>query len=179
MVEALLPRRWVMRALYVVVVTFLVFLQLLPFEHLPPKFAGPDLVMALTFAWAVRRPEYVPILLVAVVGVVLDLLLQRPPGLWAALMVIGTEALRNRSSALRSLSFVAEWASVAGTMLAVTLANRVVLTLLMVQQAPLGLSLMQLISTLLVYPAVVLVSYAIFRVRKRMAHDPEPGGLRA
>lgn len=179
MAETLLPQRWVMRLLYLAVVAFLVFLHLLPLGHLPPKFAGPDLVMALTFSWAVRRPEFVPILLVALVALALDLLLQRPPGLWAALMVMGTEALRQRSSAMCNLSFIAEWGTVAGIMLAVTLAYRAVLTVLMVQQAALGLSLMQLVSTLLVYPAVVLVSHVVFRVRKRMAHDLEAGGQRA
>lgn len=179
MAETLLPRSWVMRLLYLALCVVLVFLHLLPLEHLPPKWAGPDLVLALTFAWAVRRPDYVPVLLVALVALGMDFLLQRPPGLWAALMVIGTQTLRNRAPALRDLTFAAEWASVASTMVVITLANRIVLAVLMVDQAPLGLSLMQLLSTLIVYPVVALISHALFGVRKRAPGDLDTAGQRA
>ncbi|MGR3548716.1 MAG: rod shape-determining protein MreD [Roseovarius sp.] len=179
MADALLPRAWIMRALYLALCIALLFLHLLPLEHTPPKWAGPDLVMALTFAWAVRRPDYVPVLLVGLVILGLDLMLQRPPGLWAALMVMGTQTLRNRAPSLRDLTFAAEWASVASTMVAITIANRVVLTLLMVDQPPLGLSLMQLLSTLIAYPAVAIVSHALFGVRKRAPGDLDTAGLRS
>ncbi|WP_417727168.1 rod shape-determining protein MreD [Roseovarius sp.] len=179
MAEVLLPRSWIMRALYLGLCVSLLFLHLLPLEHLPPKWAGPDLVMALTFGWAVRRPDYVPVLLVGFVALGLDLMLQRPPGLWAALMVIGTQTLRSRAPSLRDLTFAAEWASVASTMILITVANRVVLAILMVDQAPLGLSLMQLLSTLVAYPAVAAVSHALFGVRKRAPGDLDTTGLRS
>ncbi|EAQ25660.1 MULTISPECIES: hypothetical protein [unclassified Roseovarius] len=178
MADALVPRSWVMRALYLVLCITLLFLHLLPLEHMPPKWAGPDFVMALTFAWAVRRPDYVPVLLVAVVTLGLDLMLQRPPGLWAALMVIGTQTLRNRAPSLRDLTFAAEWASVASTMVLITVANRVILALLMVDQAPLGLSLMQLLSTLVAYPAMAILSHVLLGVRKRAPGDLDTAGPR-
>ena len=43
---------------------------------------GPDLLIAFAFAWSLRRPEYVPSLLLALLFLLADLLLQRPPGLW-------------------------------------------------------------------------------------------------
>ena len=178
MADALLPRAWIMRALYLALCIALLFLHLLPLEHTPPKWAGPDLVMALTFAWAVRRPDYVPALLVGLVVLGLDLMLQRPPGLLAALMVIGPQTLRNRATALRDLTFAAEWASVASTMVAITVVNRIVLAILMVDQAPLGLSLMQLLSTLIAYPVIAILSHAIFGVRKRAPGDLGDAGLR-
>lgn len=167
-----------MRALYLSLCVTLLFLHLLPLDHVPPSWAGPDFVMALTFAWAVRRPDYVPVLLVALVVLWLDLMLQRPPGLWAALMVVGTQTLRSRAPSLRDLTFAAEWASVASTMVVITIANRIVLAVLMVDQAPLGLSLMHLLSTLVVYPAVAFVSHALLGVRKRAPGDLESAGLR-
>ncbi|MFU8776279.1 MAG: rod shape-determining protein MreD [Roseovarius sp.] len=178
MADALIPRAWIMRALYLGLCSALLFLHLLPLAHTPPKWAGPDLVMALTFAWAVRRPDYVPVLLVGVVALGLDLMLQRPPGLWAALMVIGTQTLGNRAPTLRDLSFAAEWASVASTMIAITIANRVVLAILMVDQAPLGLSLTQLLTTLIAYPAIAILSHVLFGVRKRAPGDVNAAGLR-
>jgi len=175
MVERLFSGHWAMRALFVVLCGCVMFVQILPVSHWPPKVAGPDILVAMTFAWAVRRPDYVPLLLVALVALFADLLLQRPPSLWAALMVVGTETLRRRSPALRDLSFVAEWISVAGTIIFITVANRLILAVMMVDQAPLGLTVMQLLATLLAYPLVAFVSHAIFGVRKRRVRDMDGG----
>jgi rod shape-determining protein MreD len=166
---------WLMRALFAALAGALVFARLLPLDMAPPGWAGPDLFLALAFAWAVRRPEYVPALLVAGLALALDLLLQRPPGLWAALTVIGCETLRRRATALRDLTFVAEWAAVAGTLVAMVLGYRLVLTLLLVDQAPLGLSLMQLLSTLVAYPLAAALSHFLFGVRKRAPGDLATG----
>jgi rod shape-determining protein MreD len=46
-----------------------------------------------------------------------------------------------------------------------------VLTLFLVDQAPLGLSLMQLLSTLAAYPLVAALSHLVFRVRKLAPGD--------
>lgn len=179
MVERLVSGRWAMRGVFVVLCGTVIFIQILPFSHWPPKLAGPDILMALTFAWVVRRPDYVPVLLVALIALMADLLLQRPPGLWAALTVAGTEMLRRRSLALRDLTFAAEWVSVAGTMVVITVANRLVLAVLLVDQAPLGLTVMQLLATLIAYPFVAVVSHGVFGVRKRNARDMDGGGLNA
>jgi len=162
---------WLMRGLFVALTGALVFVRLLPLETVPPTWAGPDLFVALTFAWAVRRPEYVPPLLVAGLAVALDLLFHRPPGLWAALTLLGCEALRARAPGLRDLTFVADWAAVAGTVVAMTLAYRLILAVMMVDQPPLGLSLMQLVSTLIAYPAVAALSHLVLGVRKRAPSD--------
>jgi rod shape-determining protein MreD len=162
---------WLMRALFAALAGALVFARLLPLDTLPPGWAGPDLFVALAFAWAVRRPDYVPPLLVAGLALAMDLLLQRPPGLWAAITLLGCETLRRRAPALRDRTFPAEWAAVAGTLVAMTVAARLVLTLFLVDQAPLGLSLMQLLSTLAAYPLVAALSHLVFRVRKLAPGD--------
>ena len=165
---------WLMRALFAALAGALVFARLLPVDMVPPGWAGPDLFLALAFAWAVRRPDYVPPLLVAGLALAMDLLLQRPPGLWAALTLAGVVTLRRRAPALRDLTFLAEWAAVAGTLVAMTLACRLVLTVLLVDQAPLGLGLMQLLSTLVAYPLVAALSHLLFGVRKRAPGDLAP-----
>lgn len=157
---------WTMRALYVAICLVLMFLHLLPLDTVPRGWAGPDIMLALTMAWGLRRPELVPPLLVAAVFLLGDLLLHRPPGLWAALVVIGSLALRARAPDLRDLTFLVEWLSVATTLLAMTIGYRVILAVFMVDQAPLGLSLMALVMTLAAYPFVVLVSHLAFGVRK-------------
>ncbi|MBE0454360.1 rod shape-determining protein MreD [Roseovarius autotrophicus] len=162
---------WLMRALFSGLAGLLVFLHLLPLDTVPPGWAGPDLFVALTFAWAVRRPDFVPPLLVAGLALMMDLLFHRPPGLWAALTLVGTEALRRRAPALRDMTFAADWAAVAGTLVAITLGYRLVLSVFLVPQPPIGLSLMQLLSTLLAYPLVALVSHLFLGVRKAAPGD--------
>src|SRR6056297_1446072 len=151
-------RLWTMRILYVVLGLTLIFLHLLPLDTLPRSWAGPDIMLALTFAWVLRRPEYVPPLLLAGMFLLADLMFHRPPGLWAALVLVGAETLRARHVGLRDLTFAVEWVSVATTLVALTLGYRVILAILMVDQAPLGLSLMQMVMTLLIYPVVVVLS---------------------
>jgi rod shape-determining protein MreD len=155
-----------MRILFGMLCLVLIFLHLLPLQILPRGWAGPDVMLALTFAWVLRRPDFVPPLLIAGLFLLTDLLFQRPPGLWAALVLLGSQALRAREPGLRDLTFAVEWVSVATTLVAMTLGYRFILALLMVDQAPLGLSLMQLVLTLMVYPLVALISHSAFGVRK-------------
>lgn len=171
-------RLWTMRLLYVLLGLVLIFLHLLPLDTLPRGWAGPDIMLALTFAWVLRRPEYVPPLLLAAMFLLGDLMFHRPPGLWAALVLVAAETLRARYIGLRDLTFAVEWVSVASTLIAVTVAYRLVLAVLMVDQAPLGLSLMQLVMTLLAYPVVVVVSQSLFGVRKLAPGDIDALGGR-
>ncbi|MEM7074861.1 MAG: rod shape-determining protein MreD [Pseudomonadota bacterium] len=178
MADSELSKMWFMRLLYVCLALLVLFFQLMPLDTVPRIWAGPDITLALTFAWVLRRPEYVPPLLVACVLLLGDLLLHRPPGLWAVLVVLGAETLRARYTGLRDMTFVAEWVAVASTLAVVTLAYRLVLGLALVDQAPLGLNLIQVLMTLIAYPVVVGVSQVLFGVRKRAPGDLDPLGGR-
>jgi rod shape-determining protein MreD len=155
-----------MRGLFAGLCALVIFWRLLPLDTLPPGWAGPDLIMALAFAWVLRRPAYAPALLIAAVVLLADLMFQRPPGLWAALVVLASEALKARAPGLRDMGFGPEWLTVGVVALGVTLLYRLCLAVLLVPQAPLGLSLMQMAMTVLCYPLVVLASSLLFGVRK-------------
>ena len=71
-----------------------------------------------------------------------------------------------------------EWVSVTTTLVTITLVYRATLAILVVDQAPLGLSLMQLVATLIAYPLVVVVSQSVFGVRKLAPGDIDPLGGR-
>lgn len=167
-------RVWFMRALYLALCFLVIFFQLLPLSTVPSGLAPPDAILALTFAWAMRRPEYVPALSIAFVVLLSDLLFQRPPGLAAALALIGAETLRARAIANRDMPYLVEWATVAGVMIAVALATRLMLALFFIPAPSLSLVLIQLALTIAIYPLVVLVSHAVFSVRK-----PAPGEVDA
>jgi rod shape-determining protein MreD len=178
MAEGVPSTVWAYRALFAVLALALLFLRLLPLGSAAGAWPGPDLLMCLTFAWVLRRPDYVPFVLIALVVLLEDLMLMRPPGLWAALMVLGAEFLRSRTSVTRELSFVVEWVLVAGVMAAVVMGNRLVLAVTMLDQASLGQTIIQLVATILCYPVVVFLSRLAFGVRKPAAGEIDAYGRR-
>lgn len=157
---------WVMQCAFAALTLAVIFFQLLPLETTPRRWTGPDLVLLISFAWALRRPDYVPAYLVGLIALMADLMLQRPPGLMAALVVIAVQTLKKRSRLLRDQGFAVEWLTVASTLLAVMLAFRLVLTLTAVPQAPMGLTLIQLVMSVVCYPAVAALSHFAFGVRR-------------
>lgn len=152
-------------ALFAGLTLLTLFLRMLPVNTMQ-SIPGPDVLLALAFAWVLRRPDYLPALLVAAVFLTEDFLLMRPPGLWALLVLLATEFLRSREALTRELTFPVEWAMVSAVMITIFIVNRTVLALLLVPQPPLGLSLLQLFLTIAAYPLVVLVSHFLLRVRK-------------
>ena len=150
--------QWLHRMLFVFVATLLLFIKLLPLDASAGHLPGPDLLFCLILAWTVRRPDYLPVLLI--VGVVLleDLLLMRPPGLWTALVVMSSEFIRSRVALTRELSFGVEWLLVAGLMVAAFLTYRLVFAMAVVPQPGLGFALVQILWSVVAYPAVVFVS---------------------
>lgn len=174
MAEQPQSRLWFMRGLFLTLSFAIMFLLLLPLKTTPAQWASPDWLMALAFGWATRRPEYVPILSVAGVMLLADFLFQRPPGLYAALILAGSETLRSRALANREMPFLVEWASVAGIMIAIAVAYRVLLPVFFLPAPPFNLILIQLGLTIICYPIIVLVSHILFKVRR-----PAPGEIDA
>jgi rod shape-determining protein MreD len=166
MVDPVAQGQWLARGLFVAVVMALLFLRLLPLPGEPGGLPGPDLLMCLCCAWVLRRPDHLPALLIALAVLLEDVLLMRPPGLWAALMLVGTEFLRSRAAFSRELTFVSEWVMVAVVMLAMTLGYRLALAVTVTPQAGLGLTLIQFLVSVAAYPLVVGALRLAFGLRK-------------
>lgn len=149
---------WLHRMLFLFVAALLLFIRLLPLDTSAGHLPGPDLLLCLIFAWTVRRPDYLPVLLI--VGVVLleDVLLMRPPGLWTALVVMASEFIRSRVALTRELSFGVEWLLVAGLMVAAFLTYRLVFSLAVLPQPGFGFAVVQILWSALAYPVVVFAS---------------------
>ncbi|WP_425099790.1 rod shape-determining protein MreD [Tropicibacter sp. S64] len=167
---------WAMRGIYLAFAFVVIFVHLLPLQTTPRQFAGPDLLVALTFAWALRRPDYVPALLIAGVMLLADLLFGRPPGLWALLVLMGSEWLKRRDRRMRDTTFVAEWLTVATLLAMLTIGYRLALGILIVPGGALFLYVMQYVMTVLAYPAVVGLSHVLFRVRRTTPGEIDPMG---
>jgi len=165
---------WAGRGAFVLMAFALIFVTMLPLSTLPRAWAAPDLLLAVTFAWAARRPDFVPVLLVAGVFLLFDLLYGRPPGLWTGLVLLATEALRVRSHDLRAVPYLLEWATVAVAVIAVFMSYRLVFSLTALPQVPLVPHMFQMIGTVLCYPVVTFLSYLLAGVRR-----PAPGEVDA
>jgi len=190
MAEALTDRVWSGRALFVALALALVFVALLPLNTLPHSWVSmdvtdaggtiarhaiwPDLLLLVTLVWAIRRPDHVPVLLVGAVFLLTDMLFDRPPGLWTACVVILTETLRARAGALRNQPFLVEWMTVAFGIAAITIGARTVLSVALVPQAPVALTLVELVITVLVYPVVAAAAFLVFGIGR-----PAPGEVDA
>lgn len=158
MAEGWISALWLHRLLFLAVAFVLIFLKLLPLNDAAGNLPGPDLLLCLIFAWTVRRPDYLPVLMIAGVVLLEDMLLMRPPGLWTALVILASEFIRSRVALTRELSFGVEWLLVAGLMLALMVAQRVAYGVAFLPQPGLGFVLVQTNWSIFAYPFIVALS---------------------
>ena len=154
------------RLLFLVLASVIFYLRLLPLQPNFGTWPGPDVLLCLVFCWTQRRPDFLPFWLVAIVIFIEDLLMMRPPGLWAALVVGGSEFLRTRAPITRELNFGVEWVLVAVMILGLGLLNRLVFAFTLLPQVPFDAALLQLFASILAYPVVVGLSVLGFGLRK-------------
>ena len=165
-------------ALWLAISAGLILLHLLPLGSARGDWPMPDLLLALTLAWVLRRPVHLPAPAIAVVFLAEDLFLMRPPGLWALAVLLGSEFLRRRQSVVRELNLMLEWALVAGVLTAMVLGTRLVRAIVMLPNDPLHLSFLALAVTILSYPLVVWVLQGVLRVRKPATGEVDELGRR-
>ncbi|MEO0388191.1 MAG: rod shape-determining protein MreD [Pseudomonadota bacterium] len=155
--------------LYVFMAASAILLPLLPLELTADARATPDLLAALTAAWVLRRPDSVPVFVIVPIFLIADFMLGRPPGLWTLLMLAATEMLRLMASGQDDRPFLIEWLNF-GIMLALLLAlMTLILNLSFAPHPPLGRVFELFTGTMLAYPALVFVLYALLRVRAPQA----------
>lgn len=152
--------------LWVAIAALSILARLLPLSGTPGDWPGPDMLAALTLAWVVRRPAHLPFVAIALVFLIEDLFLLRPPGLGALVMLAATEFLRRRASVVRELNLFLEWGMVAAVQAAMFVVYHVALVIVMAPRPPMDLSLIELVFTILCYPLAVAILQGVFRVRK-------------
>lgn len=168
-----------MRAAFVALSLCIVLGNLLPLQTLPRGWGGPDLLFCFALAWSVRRPELVPLSVLAVVFLVSDFLQQRPPGLNASLMLMACASMQTRTRILRDAGFAAEWTRAAVLIVAVSVLQHVVLLVLLVDAPRIGLVVFQTLATTAVYPIVVAISVGLMGVRMTAPGDLDGFGQRS
>lgn len=171
MIDPAARRQWAGALLYTLAALGVILAGLLPLSPGAIMLPGPELLLPLTFAWVLRRPEQVPVLLIALVFLIDGALTLRPLGLWAALAVITTEAARRREARWREQSFLVEWLRISALMLAMILADRFVQVVMFVPadlapRPPLGQLLLRFLATAAAYPIVVGIARGLLGLRR-------------
>lgn len=178
MVDSLRSSVWLYRLAFLGLASAFLFLKLLPLGSLAGDWPGPDILLCLIFAWVVRRPDFLPVPLIAGVLLLEDLLLMRPPGLWTALVILATEFIRSRAALTRELGFITEWLLVAGMMVALLISYRLAFAFAFLPQPAFGFALLQTLWSILCYPLVVAASRLAFDLRKPATGEVDAYGRR-
>lgn len=178
MVNPIIARRVLFWGILLAISAFIIFMRILPLGMPTEHWPGPDWTIAISFAWVLRRPNYVPVFLFAFILLLSDMIYLRPPGLWAGLGVIGLEFLRGRAQFSRELPFLIEWAMVAGVLLIMMLANRTILAVFLVGQNSFAMDSLQLVATIVVYPLIVIISALFLGVRQVVPGEVDQFGHR-
>lgn len=166
-------RIWSMRAAFPALALGVMFFHLLPLDTEPRFWAPPDLLLLVAMAWSLRRPDFVPALSIALVVLLADLLFLRPPGLLALLTVLACGMLKSRAAPHRESTFASEWLTVSLGLAGIATLNRLTLLLFGVEQAPLGLTVIQVVMSVICYPLVVWISQSVMGVRKLSPSEAE------
>ncbi|TXI05241.1 MAG: rod shape-determining protein MreD [Pseudorhodobacter sp.] len=194
MIDGATREVWVHRVLFVVLALVFMFFRLLPLgeaaEACAPddswcrlwdwlgQMPGPDLLLCIILAWMMRRPDYLPVLLIAAVVLAEDLILLRPPGLWTALVVLVSEIIRSRVALTRELNFSVEWLLVSALMVAMLIVYRMAFGLVLVAQPPFGFAMVQVVWSILCYPVVVFLSRVVLDLYKPAMGEVDAYGRR-
>lgn len=178
MVDPVAASRLGHRALFVGLAALILFVRLLPLSTLPARWPGPDMLLCLTVVWVLRRPDYSPALVIAAIFLTEDLLTLRPPGLWAMIVLMGTEFLRRRETGTRDLPFLAEWGMAAATMAAMMLVYRLAFVVFVIPQGSFVQSLVELIATAITYPVLAVLMQFSFGLRRAATGEVDALGHR-
>lgn len=166
MSDRIFPGTWLGRAIYFAAAMAILFFDLLPLSFTPRLAPGPDIMFGLTLAVLLRRPEFAPPWLIALVFFMSDILLMRPPGLWTAIMLGVASLTRGQDDRFRERAFLLEWGYAAGIILAAMLAQRAILFVTLVPQIGTGMAMLHYLVTVAVYPLIVFFCYAFLGIRK-------------
>lgn len=172
MTEGFKRRRMVSIAIYVALGLAILFFQLMPLNPGRPGLPGPDLMLCLTFAWVLRRPDQLPAPIIVALALIGDFLLGRPFGLWSFFILVGSELLRPRAQRWADLALLFEWLRVALLIGLLLIGYRLMMMLFLLPVPALGPVMLQWLATVAAYPVVVL-ALQLIGVRRLNAAEIE------
>lgn len=166
MVEGQTRQMLIGTAQFTLAMAVLLFLRLLPLSAGATRWPGADLELCLVLAWVLRRPDQLAAPVIALAFAVQGIILFQPLGLWAVIVLAGSEAARLREARWRDGPFMVEWLRIAILMGVMMLGYRILQVLFMMPVPALGQVILQFIATAAAYPAVVLALRILFGLRR-------------
>lgn len=176
MIDAQTRQRVLYQLLFTGLTLCFLFLHILPLNALPSKFPGPDMVLCFTLVWVLRRPDFLPPVLLVALLLLCDFVLQRPPGLWAMIVLLAAEFQRSRFQGEGEIPFLAEWAISAAIMTGATLLNDLTLYVVGVAHSSVAFTVVQVFMNIAFYPVAVGVSVFGAGLRRPAPSDFEARG---
>lgn len=164
--------KWFGSAVFASLALFATLMAMLPMGLAAGSAVTPDIFFALSVAWVIRRPDTAPIAVVFLGAIFADIMLMRPLGLWALIIVLSVEAVRSQAITIREQMFFVEWLIFVLTFGVALLIYALILKITFTPVPNFGLIFGYFLNTILTYPAVVAILHWVFRVRA----PKSPGG---
>jgi len=130
----------------------IIFFQILPLQTNPQTWSGPNVLLVFFAAIVTKRPEFTSSFLIAIIFLIEDFFLMRPPGLMSSLTVLGFYFLKRKFQDKEGNSLIFGWGSAATYLTIILLLYYIISVLLFIPSAGVRLTLMELIVTLALYP---------------------------
>lgn len=141
-----------------------IFIEAAPLGLSADAYPSPDLLFCVVAYWSIRRPGSAVLIAVFALGLTRDLMTDAPVGAGALTLVFASEFLKSLSVGLSRRSFATEWLLLA-TVLAVVVMTQWFVVLLLLAHPPYLIDLgYQWLTTMVLYPVLVLIFRWLFRV---------------
>ncbi len=101
------------QVVYFCIGLLIIFFQILPLQTTPQNWSGPNVLLVFFAAIVTKRPEYTSSFLIALIFLIEDFFLMRPPGLMSALIVISFHFLKRKIQNQEENSLIFVWVNVA------------------------------------------------------------------
>ena len=130
----------------------IIFFQILPLQTTPQTWSGPNVLLVFFAAIVTKRPEFASSFLIALIFLIEDFFLMRPPGLMSSLTVLGFYFLKRKIQNQEENSLLFNWGNVATCLTLILLLFYFISVMLFIASAGFRLTLMEIIVTLTLYP---------------------------
>ena len=145
-------RSFAHQVIYFCIGLLIIFFQILPLQTTPQTWSGPNILLVFFAAIVSKRPDFASSFLIAIIFLIEDFFLMRPPGLMSSLTVLGFYFLKRKFQSQEGNSFIFGWGNVTACLTLILLLYYFISVLLFIPSAGFKLTLMELIVTLALYP---------------------------
>ena len=140
------------QVMYFCIGLLIIFFQILPLQTTPQNWSGPNVLLVFFAAIVTKRPEYTSSFLIALIFLIEDFFLMRPPGLMSALTVISLHFLKRKIQNQEENSLILVWVNVTVSLTPILLIYYMISVLLFLPSVGFSLTLMEIIVSLALYP---------------------------